>query len=190
MKIITTEEREAHATFLAIEGAKGLFYGSLVSMAVFNFLRVRHPARFKSFSTSIKTCILILPACGCCGFSADRGSVVFDRRVHSYGRETKVLEEFRRWKRMSTPEKTINILNDNKYKVLLGTWVGSMFGVWTYLESGKIMNATQKATKMRNFSLTSTSILVVGLGSFIWKEKFANKKESSETNAKDEATEN
>lgn len=167
MKLITREEREAHATYLSIEGTKGFIYGGILSIGLFNFLKIRHPAKFKSFNTTIKTCILLLPAVSSCGFWADRGSVVFDRRMHSYGGGEKVMEEYRKWKKMSTIEKTATIVSQNKYKVLIGSWLVSLYGIWTYVETNKAMNAARKVSTMRNLGLASTSILAVGMGSLI-----------------------
>lgn len=171
MKIINREEREAHAKYLATEGTKGLFYGSILSVCLFNFLKVRHPAKFKSFSTSIKTCILILPTIGCCAFWADQGSVVFDRKMHSYGGGARILEDLRRWKAMSTYEKTVTVVKDNKYKLLIGTWLGSIYGTWTYVESNKIMDATKKAATLKKVSVGSTGVLVLGLASSLLNKR-------------------
>mmetsp|Transcript_1121 Transcript_1121/g.1125 ORF Transcript_1121/g.1125 Transcript_1121/m.1125 type:complete len:187 (+) Transcript_1121:15-575(+) len=186
MKIINREEREAHATYLATEGAKGLFYGSILSVGLFNFLKIRHPAKFKSFSTSIKTCILIMPTIGSCAFWADQGSVVFDRRMHSYGGGAKILEDFRNWKAMSTPEKVVTVVKGNKYKILIGTWLGSLYGIWAYVESNKIMSATQKATKIKKLSIASTGVLALGIGSLILGGRYPTRSKSQPSGANKE----
>lgn len=174
MKIINREEREAHAKYLATEGAKGIFYGSILSVGLFNFIKVRYPAKFKLFSTSIKTCILILPTIGCCAFWADRGSVVFDRRMHSYGGGPKILEELRKWKAMSTYEKTVTVVKDNKYKILIGTWLGSIYGTWAYVESNKLMDATKKAATIKKVNGGSTGVFVLALASCLLNERLLN----------------
>lgn len=186
MKIINREEREAHATYLATEGAKGLFYGSIFSVGLFNFLKIRHPTKFKSFSSSIKTCILIMPAIGSCAFWADQGSVVFDRKMHSYGGGAKILEDFRRWKAMSTSEKAVSIVKDNKYKILIGTWLFSLYGTWAYVESSRIVDATQKAAKIKKFSIASTGILALGIGSLILNGRYPTRSKSQISSANNE----
>lgn len=173
MKIINREEREAHAKYLATEGTKGIFYGSILSVGLFNFLKVRHPAKFKSFSTSIKTCILILPTIGCCAFWADQGSVVFDRRMHSYGGGHRILEDLRKWKAMSTYEKAVTVVKDNKYKILIGTWLGSIYGTWAYVESNKLMDATKKAATIKKVNVGSTGVFVLALASCLLNERLS-----------------
>lgn len=189
MKIINREEREAHASYIATEGAKGLFYGSLLSVGIFNFLKIRHPAKFNSFSTSIKTCILILPTIGCCAFWTDDGSVVFDRKMHSYGGGAKILQDFRIWNGMSTSEKAFSVMKDNKYKVLIGSWLGSLYGAWIYLERTKVMDAAQRASKMKRFSVASTGVFVFGLASFLVKGNFPTESISPKSEVNKESTE-
>lgn len=172
MKIINREEREAHAKYIATEGAKGIFYGSILSVGLFNFLKVRHPAKFKSFSTSIKTCILILPTIGCCAFWADQGSVVFDRKMHSYGGGARILEDLRKWKAMSTYETAVTVVKDNKYNLLIGTWLGSIYGTWTCVESNKLMDATKKVATIKKVSFGITGVFVLGLTSCFLSENF------------------
>lgn len=120
-----------------------------------------------------------MPTIGSCAFWADQGSVTFDRKMHSYGGGAKILEDFRRWKAMSTSEKTVTIVKDNKYKILIGTWLGSLYGKWAYVENNRIMDATQKAVRIKNFGIASTGILALGMFSLIMNGRYPKSQSSS-----------
>ncbi|KAM9889209.1 hypothetical protein OXX79_012310, partial [Metschnikowia pulcherrima] len=106
MKIIDREEKEAHASFVMSEGLRGMFYGSVVSVGLFAYLRTRHPARFARFNTSIKACILTMPTISLAAFYADEGSVEFDRLMYSQGHTNKqVLDQYKEWKNMPASDK-------------------------------------------------------------------------------------
>lgn len=162
MKIIDNEEREAHASYILSEGLKGMFYGSIVSLGLYTYLKVRHPARFASFNTSIKTCIITMPTVSMAAFFADQGSVEFDKKMYSSGyTNKKVLEEFRHWHNMPMSDKIVATLSNNQYKLIFSSWMASMYGSWVYVNRDKVMTTPQKLVQARMYAQAITIVLLL-----------------------------
>lgn len=176
MKIIDQEEKEAHMAHIATEGAKGLFYGSLVSAGLFAYFKTRQPAKYRTFNTSIKTCMFAMPTIAISAFWADQGSVEFDRRMHSSEyTESKMKEEYREWHHMSMPDKIFSSLNNNKYQIIIATWAGSLYGSWVLVNRDKIMTTAQKAVQARMYAQGITIILLLSTILLAMKEEEINK---------------
>ncbi|EEQ37818.1 putative respiratory supercomplex factor [Clavispora lusitaniae] len=176
MKIITQEEREAHSSHVLAEGAKGLFYGGLVSVGLFAYLKTRHPVRFAAFNTSVKTCILTMPTVAISAFFADQGSWDFDRQMYQsdYANQ-QMMEQYREWNNMSLSEKTFTSLNNNKYKIILTSWVASMWGSWVYVNRDKVMTGPQKLVQARMYAQAVTIVLLLSTIVLAMKEEELNK---------------
>lgn len=172
MKILGQDEREAHIAHITSEGAKGLFYGSIISLGLFGYLKTRHPLRFKSFNTSIKTCIFAMPTIATGAFYADQGSVEFDRQVHSSDyTNSKMMEEYRQWNNMAMSDKIFHSLNENKYKIIITSWAASLYGSWVLVNRDKIMTTAQKAVQARMYAQGITIILLLGTILLAMKEE-------------------
>lgn len=76
-------------------------------------------------------------------------------------------------KAMSTYEKAVTVVKDNKYKILIGTWLGSIYGTWTYVESNKLMDATKKAATIKKVNVGSTVVFVLALASCLLNERLS-----------------
>lgn len=176
MKIIDKEERDAHRIHVASEGLKGLFYGSVLSVGLFSYLKFRHPARFARFNTSIKACIIVMPTISLGAFWADEGSVEFDRKMYSSGyANRKILEEYTEWQKKPTSEKIITTLSTHKYKVILTSWLASMYGSWVFVNRDKVMSSTQKMVQARMYAQAITIVLLLGTVVLAMKEEEINK---------------
>lgn len=176
MKIIDKEEKEAHAAHIAAEGLKGMLYGSAISLGLFTYLRVRHPQRFASFNTSIKACILVMPTISLAAFYADEGSVEFDREMYSAGHANKqMMEEYRQWRSMPFGERVVSTLSTHKYKIIFGSWLASMYGLWVFVNRDKVMTAQQKFVQARMYAQALTIVLLLGTIALSVKETELNK---------------
>lgn len=176
MKILDNDEREAHISHITTEGAKGLFYGSLLSAGIFGYLKFRHPVRFSHFNTSIKACIFAMPTVGMGAFFADQGSLEFDRQLHTSDYEQKkLLDEYRSYSRLSASDKVFHFLNENKYKIIIGAWAGSLYGSWVLVNRDKIMTITQKAVQARMYAQGITIVLLISTILLAMKEEEINK---------------
>lgn len=178
MKIIDKEERDAHALYIAAEGVKGLFYGLILSLGVYGYLKMRHPIRFGQFNTSIKACILTMPTIAMGAFFADEGSVEFDRKMHSSNYTEKVImEEYRAWKNMAMSDQIFMSLSNNKYKIIFSSWLASMYGSWVLVNRDKIMTSTQKLVQARMYAQAITIALLLSTVLLAMKEEELLKKQ-------------
>lgn len=163
MKILDTEEREAHIAHITHEGVKGLFVGSMISAGLFAYLKFKQPVKFSHFNTSIKTCIFAMPTIASGAFFADQGSVEFDKQMHQLDYTTKkTLEEFRAWNNLSASDKFIHSLNNNKYSIIIGAWAASLYGSWALVNRDKIMTTAQKMVQARMYAQGLTIVLLLG----------------------------
>lgn len=176
MKIISQEEKDAHSTHVLAEGAKGLFYGGLVSAGIFAYLKTKHPVRFASFSASVKTAIIVMPTVSISAFYADAGSVEFDKEMYQSGYENQqMLEQYREWNRMSTTDKVFTSLNTHKYKIIFSSWLASMWGSWVFVNRDKVMTGPQKLVQARMYAQAVTIVLLLSTIVLAMKEEEMNK---------------
>lgn len=176
MKLVTKEEREAHASYILAEGAKGLFWGALGSVGLYAYLKKRHTARFNQFNTSIKACILTIPTVGVSALWADNGSVEFDRKMYSSGHEeSKLVQEYREWNNMAMSDRIISSLNTHKYKIIISAWAGSLWGSWVLVNRDKIMTTAQKAVQARMYAQAISIVLLLCTIVLAMKEEEINK---------------
>lgn len=177
MKLLSKEEKDAHVSHIIAEGTKGLIYGGVLSLGIFQYLKHRHPARFATFNPSIKAAILTMPTISVAAFYADQGSVEFDKKMHqSDYTQNKYIEEFREWSNLSFSDKCFTVLNDNKYKIIIGAWAASLYGSWVFVNRDKIMTTAQKAVQARMYAQGITIILLLGTILLAMKEEEINKK--------------
>lgn len=181
MKIISNEEKQAHMAHIAAEGAKGLVYGGIVSTAAFFFARKRWPQKINAWNTSVKACSIVIPTIGAGAFWADQGSWEFDKEMHhSEYTQTKVVEEFKEWNRLSSSDKVFTVLNDNKYKIIISAWAASLYGSWVLVNRDKIMTTAQKAVQARMYAQGITVILLLSTILLAMKEEEINKAKPKE----------
>ncbi|KAK6460528.1 hypothetical protein DFJ63DRAFT_230382 [Scheffersomyces coipomensis] len=172
MKLLGEEEKQAHIAHITSEGLKGLFYGSILSVGIFTYLKKRHTVRFNSFNTSIKTALIVMPTVSMGAFFADQGSWDFDKQMHSSEYSEKlVIEEYRQWNEMALNEKIFTSLNKNKYPIIISAWAASLYGSWVLVNKDKIMTGAQKAVQARMYAQGITIILLLGTIVLSMKEK-------------------
>lgn len=106
MKILDSEEREAHRTHIAIEGVRGGLYGLAVSVVGFWAVKRATPQRFATFNHSIKSCMIVMPSIAIAAYWADQGSVAFDRQMYlSAELRERTLARYRQWKQAGLVER-------------------------------------------------------------------------------------
>lgn len=176
MKLLRTEEREAHVAHISAEGAKGFFYGSLISLGLFSFLRTSYPHRFRQMNASVKSCILVMPTIATVAFFADQGSVDFDKEIHSSKEnEERLLAEFRLWNNKSSWEKFMGAMCNNKFKVLTTGWLVSSYGSWTYFQRNKALAESQRLLMGKRCvqGISATAFLMAA--SFYYRDRSSRK---------------
>ncbi|CCE79531.1 Piso0_001603 [Millerozyma farinosa CBS 7064] len=163
MKILSDEERNAHWNTVLYEGAKGTLIGLGVSYGLVSYLKKKHPIRYGQFNTSIKACLWSMPPVALGAFYADDGSVKFDEKQHRsvYFKE-KEREQLERWDKLSWNDKAFVKVNDNKYKIIIGSWAASLYGSWKLVNRDKYMTGAQKAVQARVYAQAITVVLLLG----------------------------
>lgn len=181
MKIISSEEKQAHIAHITAEGAKGLVYGGILSSSIFLLLQKRWPHKIKNWSTSIKASFITIPTIGAAAFWADQGSWEFDKEMHqSEYNQARILEEFREWNRLSQSDKVFTVLNDNKYKIIITAWAASLYGSWVYVNKDKVMTTAQKAVQARMYAQGITIVLLLSTIFLAMKEDQINQSKPKE----------
>lgn len=170
MKLIDREEKQVHANYVAVAGFKGFVYGSILSVGLFNYLRLKHPTKFASFNTSIKTCVLILPTIATVAYFSDHGSVAFDQMMYSRNGKAAIMEEYREWKKKSTLNKAVAIIQKNKLCTYVSGILLGVLGSWAYSVNANGLSQVQRQIRFRNGSIVS-SVLVTALCTPLLLEK-------------------
>lgn len=164
MKILTSEEIEAHRYHTLAGGLKGAIAGLVISGAIFKLGPMRYP-KFnpKAMTWSIKTALFITPPTLLTAICAENASTNFDELMYGSGSESsQALEEHKRWKNLSLKHKIVESLSDNKYKIITGLWAASLYGSWVFVNRDKIMTKTQKAVQARMYAQFITVALLLG----------------------------
>lgn len=163
MKILTSEEIEAHRYHTLAGGLKGALAGLVISGAIFKFGPMRYP-KFnpKAMTYSIKTALFITPPTLLTAICAEEASTKFDELMYSSGSESaQALEEHKRWKNLPLKQKVVEGLSAHKYKIITGIWAASLYGSWVLVNRDQIMTKTQKAVQARMYAQFITVILLL-----------------------------
>lgn len=163
MKILNDEERNAHWNAVLRQGAIGTAVGLGVSAGLVTWVKRKQPLRWRSFNTSVKTAMWVMPTVTIGAFFADEGSVKFDEQMHRLDylnqQETEKLEQ---WNKLSTADKIFTRVNENKYKLIISAWALSLWGSWHIVNKDKYMSTTQKAVQARVYAQAITVALLLG----------------------------
>ncbi|KAG7807806.1 hypothetical protein KL921_004101 [Ogataea angusta] len=132
---------------------------------------------------SIKTATAIIPPAFTTAVNAELASTRFDSEMYSSEfQQRKVLEEHRRWAKLSPTEKVVESLSNNKYKIITGLWAASMVGSWMYVNRDPLLTRTQKFVQARMYAQFITVALLLGsIGLSVYEENHhLNHKERGE----------
>jgi hypothetical protein len=75
---------------------------------------------------------------------ADRASLAFERRRYGGPEEKIVLPQDSDWK-----HRTLLWASNNRWKLIAGAWVGSLYGSWYMINRNKFMTIAQKGVQAR-----------------------------------------
>lgn len=163
MKIISEEEKNEHKYAVLKEGLKGCAIGAVIGYGLSQLIKYKHPARFASFNASVKASLYVMPAITVGAFMADDGSVKFDeKKYRSDYLKQKDEEALQKFELMTTSEKFIHNLNENKYKYIVSAWAASLYGSWKIVSRDKYMTNAQKIVQARVYAQAITVVLLLG----------------------------
>ncbi|CAK9436409.1 uncharacterized protein LODBEIA_P09670 [Lodderomyces beijingensis] len=163
MKIITQEEKNEHRQYVLMQGLKGCLAGAAVGVGLLQLLRYKRPVKFHQMSISVKAAIFSMPTIGLGAFVADQGSVKFDEQKYRSGYLKQVEDEQQAtYDKLSSMDKILHRLNENKYKLVVGAWAASLYGAWTLVNRDRYMTRTQKLVQARVYAQGITVVLLLG----------------------------
>ncbi|ODV81315.1 uncharacterized protein CANTADRAFT_25501 [Suhomyces tanzawaensis NRRL Y-17324] len=178
MKILSDEERNAHWNAVLYEGTKGLIIGIGFSYGLVTYIKKKNPILYKRMSASTKAATWAVPSIGISAFWADEGSVKFDEETYRSDYLQKQKEEMEaKLQQMSTSDRVMHHLNDNKYKIIVGSWAASLYGSWRYVNRDPFMNTQQKLVQARVYAQALTVVLLLSTIVLSMKEAEMKKKE-------------
>ncbi|RLV92816.1 Respiratory supercomplex factor 2 mitochondrial [Spathaspora sp. JA1] len=163
MKIISEEEKYEHQKHILIEGLKGCAIGAVIGFGMVKYMKIRQPVRFARFNSSIKAAMYAMPAITVGAFYADQGSVNFDEdRYRSDYLKKQESEALERYNKLSTQDKILHKMNENKYSIIVSAWAASLYGSWTLVNRDKFMSKSQKIVQARVYAQAITVVLLLG----------------------------
>lgn len=162
MKILSDEEKNEHWNVVLQEGAKGTLVGLGLSFGLVSLIRKRRPAAYSHFSPSMKAALWAMPTVSAAAFFADQGSVKYDEQKYRSDYFLKLeQEEETKFGQLSTGEKIATKLNQNKYKIIIGAWAGSLYGSWRLVDRDPYMSTAQKVVQARVYAQGITVVLLL-----------------------------
>ncbi|KAI3403999.2 RCF2 [Candida oxycetoniae] len=163
MKLLTEEEKREHSEHVLKEGVKGCIVGAVVGVGLLKFFKYKRPVRYASLSSSIKAAIFAMPTISLGAFYADDGSVKFDeQRYQSDYLKRQELQALENYNKLSTSDKILHQLNENKYKIVVSAWAASLYGSWRIVNKDKYMTKAQKIVQARVYAQAITVVLLLG----------------------------
>jgi len=157
MKVISEEEASAHYRFVLVKGAQASLLGLGVGVGAVWLASKRWPA-FGQMPLPFKAFLVTGVTCGTAVTAADRASLAFERKKYGYGAETErvVLPSDSDWKHRS-----LLWASNNRWKLIAGTWAGTMAGSWYLINKNKYMTTAQKGVQARMIAQGITVILLL-----------------------------
>ncbi|KAI5966872.1 uncharacterized protein KGF55_000281 [Candida pseudojiufengensis] len=181
MKIITEEEKNNHRSYIIKEGCKGLLIGGAISAGIFSFLKYKQPARFATFSPSIKAAIFAMPTIALGAFYADQGSWNYDQMIHQGDyQKLEIKKQELKLQNLTTTDKIITKLNEHKYEIIVGAWGASLYGSWVIINRDKYMTTAQKLVQARVVSQFISIILLLATIGLSIRDAEIKKKQPAE----------
>lgn len=162
MKILSDSEKNEHWNVVLQEGAKGTIVGLGLSFGLVSLVKKKRPAAWTHFSTSMKAAMWAMPTVSAAAFFADQGSFRYDEQKYRSEYFQKLEDsQLARWEKMTTTEKIATKLNENKYKIIIGAWAGSLYGSWRIVDRDPYMSTAQKVVQARVYAQGITVVLLL-----------------------------
>lgn len=162
MKILDQEELDAHYTATAIGAAKGTATALVFCTGVFT-LGVKRWPRIKKLPTSIKAAMWVMPVAASYALGGELASQAFDQKMYqSQKLHDEMVEANKKWAALSTKGKIVTTLSENRYEILGGSWLASMWGSWLLVDRDPIMSKAQKIVQARMYAQALTIVLLLG----------------------------
>jgi len=162
MKILSEQEKQEHRNFVLLQGAKGCLIGAGIAFGLTKFMKYRYPVGFSQMNTSIKTAMWAMPIITLGAFFADEGSLKFDEDTYRTDYFKKqAAEKLELYNKLSTQDRILHQLNENKYSIVVGAWAASLYGSWRLVNKDAYMTKAQKLVQARVYAQAFTVVLLL-----------------------------
>lgn len=187
MKILGAEEKQANWDATVYGGIKGAIGGACLSAFIFTFGKKRYPA-IGRLPTAFRTALAIGPPTFGASLVGELASLDFESKL--YHDDPRVvqrhMEEARRWQRLLWSERAVESVSNHKYKIIVGAWAASMYGLWVLVDRDPVMTKTQKLVQARVYAQFLTVLLLLSsVGLSMYEEN--NDKAKHQANPVDNA---
>jgi len=171
MKLLTEEEMRAQQTAVTSGGVKGFIFGTCISLGIYALAPRKYPHLFK-LPYSIKTAVAIIPPLVTTSIWAESASNEFDKKMYSSEFEQRrTIAEYNRWHSLSTMDKTVEVLSENRYKIITGIWLLSLYGSWVITNRDKMLTQAQKLYAARMYAqFLTVGLLLASVGLSVYEE--------------------
>ncbi|GMM31950.1 Rcf2 protein [Martiniozyma asiatica (nom. inval.)] len=188
MKVISNEEKSAHSHSVLVGGIKGLILGTAISVGIYAAAPSRFP-RLLKMPWSVRTAVFVIPVAFTASVNAELCSSEFDYMMYSSeASQKRILNEHRRWTSLSTTEKIMESVNNNKYGIIVGLWGASMWGSWVYVNKDKLLTRTQKFVQARMYAqFLTVGLLLASMGLSMYEENIEKEHQKPVYNPNDDA---
>lgn len=159
------EKRQNQYDVSVWAAARGFAFGT-VGSALGLALAQPRVATVRTLPTSIKITTVILSGMACGVANAERAGIAYDHSQFndSSAQIQRRLQELRddRWSQLSAYDRTLAWAKFHKFKVVIGSWLGSMGASWLYIQS-QPLSFSQKIVQARVWAqgLTLASLLIM-----------------------------
>lgn len=183
MKVLTSDEIELHNQAAHMGMLKGALVGSCVSIAGMGLAKWRYKNMLKLSNWQIKTALFISPIAFGASFWGEESSTKFGKQLYSGdAMKEEKLEEIRKWNSLTLEQKTFHTLNENKFSVLFGAWVATLYGSWRHINKDKYMTQAQKIVQARMYAQFLTIVLIFGVLGITYYDQIVNPQDFEEVN--------
>lgn len=173
MKFPSKEELNEYTTALTVGGLKGVAAGSVVSLGLWKYTNRKMP-QFRKFGSSLRTFAAIFPplALGITwmefasrDFEIERygynerpsNAIVVRQGAKSVGADGTDAQELG----PSITQRALLFCTENKYKIIMGAWAGSLAGSFWLVNRDKYMSKSQKIVQARMYAQGLTVVLLL-----------------------------
>lgn len=163
MKFPTKEELNEYTTALAVGGLKGMAVGSVISLGLWKYTQHKWP-QFRNYGTSLRTFAAIFPPLAMGITTMEFASRDFESVRYGYnGRPANaiVIKKDAKELEPSLSQRALLFCSDNKYKIIMGAWAGSLAGSFWLVNRDKYMTKSQKIVQARMYAQGLTVVLLL-----------------------------
>ncbi|TCD70806.1 hypothetical protein EIP91_001496 [Steccherinum ochraceum] len=167
MKFATEEELAGHHAATVRGAIEGVAAGFALSLPASYYFQ-RNSTYYRSLPPHLKVLGVILVVAPLYAVQAERRGVEYDQSTWTGAGQRELmreeLEEEKRWKALSMPQRAKEWATKNQYKVILGTWAVGMAAAGSIIWRNRHQSTAQKVVQARMWAQGLTIGVMVAAG--------------------------